>query len=242
MLTFLEQDAVNPDSMANRQFGRIAYGGHPYSYITDHETINNLTRPDVIDFYQTYYKPNNVLLIITGDLISAEARAQTERAFGGWQSGEAPDFLDYPEAKLGDTSVIYLLDRPHSEQATIQIGNRAIDARNPDRYALTVVNTVLGGGSASRLYTNLRETKGYIYGIYSRFGQPNDTSTFRVVSDIDPAHVADAVQEILTELKTIRTQPISEQEMADAKGLLTGNFALALENPADFAGQLAAAI
>ena len=238
-LTYLEQDAVNPDSMANRQFGRIAYGGHPYGYITTPDTVKTLTRDDVAAFYQTYFKPNNALLVIVGDLTPEEARAQTERAFGDWAAGDVPDFLDYPTAKLGDTSVIYLVDRPHSEQATVQIGNRAIDARNPDRYALDVVNTVLGGGSASRLYTNVREAKGYTYGIYSRFGQPNDVSTFRVLSDVDEAHAADAIEEVINELKTIRSQPIPASELAAAKGLLTGSFAVALEDPANFANQLA---
>jgi predicted Zn-dependent peptidase len=240
VLTFLEQDAVNPTSMANRQFGRIAYGNHPYGFMTSPETVKNLTRDDVVKFYTTYFKPNNALLVIVGDLTPQTARAQTEQTFGDWPSGSVPDFLKYPPAKLGDTSAIYLIDRPNSQQATIQVGNRAINARNPDRYALTVVNTVLGGGSASRLYTNLREAKGYTYGVYSRFGQPNDISTFRVVGDVNQDHAGDALQEILKELQAIRTQPISEKEMEDAKGLLTGNFALSLENPADFAGQLAA--
>ncbi|MEW5958799.1 MAG: pitrilysin family protein, partial [Chloroflexota bacterium] len=239
-LTFLEQDEVNPDTLANRQFGRIAYGGHPYGYYTSPDTVEKLNREDVAAFYQTYFKPNNALLVIVGDLTAAEAKAQTGRVFGGWPAGDAPDFLDYPEARLGDTGVIYLVDRPDSEQATIQIGNRAIDARNPDRYALEVANTALGGGASSRLFDNLREDKGYTYGIYSRFGRPNDTSTFRVVSDVDQNHAGDAVREILAELERIRTEDLSEKELADTKGLLTGNFALRLEAPADFASQLAA--
>lgn len=210
-LTFLEQDEVNPASMANRQFGRIAYGGHPYGFITDLQTVSSLTREDVVEFHQTYYKPNNALLVIVGDITTEEAKAEAERVFGDWESGDVPDFLNYPEAELGDTSLIYLVDRPTSEQATVQVGNRAIDARNPDRYALAVVNTLLGGGSSSRLYRNLREDKGYTYGVYSRFGRPNDTSTFRVVGDVSQDHAADAVQEILTELERIRSEPIAEQ-------------------------------
>ncbi len=171
--------------MANRQFGRIAYGHHPYGYIAGPETVKSLTRNDVEKFYQTFWKPNNTLLVIVGDITAEEARAQAERVWGDWEAGDVPDFLDYPKAKLGDTSAIYLVDRPNSEQATLQIGNRAINARNPDRYALDMVNTVLGGGSSSRLYTNLREDKGYTYGISSRFGRPNDISTFRVVSDVN---------------------------------------------------------
>ncbi len=239
-LVFLEQAEVDPDTLANRQFGRIAYGGHPYGAYTSMETVENLTRDGVVEFYDTYFKPNNALLVIVGDITSEEARAQTERVFGAWETGPVPDFLNYPQATLGDTSVIYVVDRPSSEQATIQVGNRGINARNPDRYALTVVNTALGGGASSRLFSNLREDKGYTYGILSRFGRPNDTSTFRVISDVDQAHAADAIREILAELETIRTEPIPEDELADTKGLLIGNFALAIEDPADFASQLSA--
>jgi zinc protease len=238
-LTFLEQDAVNPTSMANRQFGRIAYGDHPYGFITDPDTVNNLTRADVVNFHQTFFKPDNALLVIVGDLTAPKARAQAERVFGDWEKGAAPDFLDYPAAQTGDTGVIYLVDRPTSEQATIQIGNLAMNARNPDRYALELVNTVLGGGSAARLYSNLREDKGYTYGVYSRFGRPNDTSTFRVVGDFNQDNAADAIREILEELKTIRTEPISAQELEQAKGQIIGSFALAIEEPSDFANQLA---
>lgn len=238
-LTFLEQDEVDPDTLANRQFGRLAYGGHPYGNYTSRETVENISRDDVVEFYNTYFKPNNALLVIVGDISAEEARAQTERVFGGWPSGQVPDYLAYPEAKLGDTSVIYLVDRPDSEQATIQIGNRGINARNPDRYAIEVLNAALGGGASSRLFANLRESKGYTYGIYSRFGRPNDTSTFRVLSDVDQDHAADAVREILNELERIQTEPLSEQELVDTKGLLIGNFALAIEDPADFARQLA---
>ncbi len=238
-LTWLEQDAVNAASMANRQFGRIAYGGHPYGFITTPETVESLDRAGVVEFYETFFKPNNALLVIVGDISLEEARAQAEQALGDWQPGEVPDFLDYPTAELGDTSVIYLVDRPNSEQATLQVGNRAIDARNPDRYALEVVNAALGGGSSSRLYTNLREDKGYTYGVYSRFGRPNDTSTFRVITDVSQEHAGDALREILAELKEIRTEPLAEPELDDAKGLIIGSFALAIEDLADFADRLA---
>jgi predicted Zn-dependent peptidase len=238
-LTFIEQAEVDPDTLANRQFGRLAYGGHPYGYYTNRDSIENLSREDVVEFYDTFWKPNNALLVIVGDLTAEEAQTQTERAFSGWLEGEVPDYLTYPEAELGDTSRIYVVDRPNSEQATIQIGNRGINALNPDRYALAVVNTVLGGGTTSRLYQNLRENKGYTYGVFSRFGQPSDTSTFRVVTDVDQASAAEAIQEILNELEAIRSEAISEQELADAKGLIIGSFALSIEEPADFANRLA---
>jgi len=237
-LTFLEQYEINPDTLANRQFGRLAYGGHPYSYYMTADTVNNISRDDLVDYYETYFKPNNALLVIVGDLSLSKAKIYTKQKFGQWKTGEVPDYLDYPTAQLGDTSQIYLVDRPEAEQATVQIGNKGINALNPDRYALRVVNTVLGAGASSRLFANLREDKGYTYGVYSRFGQASDTSTFRVLTDVGQEHAGEAIQEVLTELERIRTEEISEEEMQAAKGLIIGNFALGIEDPADFASQL----
>ena len=238
-LSFLELDATDPNSMADRQFGRVAFAGHPYSYIETSETVTDLTRSDIRNFHRTYYRPNNALLIIVGDLTAEEAQAQSERAFGMWMPAEVPELFDYPEVETPDTSVIYLVNRPDSEQATIQVGNLAIDARNPDRYALEVVNSLLGSGSSSRLFLNLREDKGYTYGVYSRFARPNDEGTFRVLGDFNPENTGASVAEILGELERVRTEPIPAQELEDAKSKIIGGFALAMEDPSTFASQLA---
>jgi zinc protease len=235
----LELQATDPNTLADDQFGRVAFGGHPYSYIINEETITNLTREDIRDFHRTYYRPNNALLIIVGDLTEEEARAQTERSFGMWQPAEVPELFDYPQAAPADTSVIYLVDRPDSEQATIVVGNVAIDARNPERYSLEVVNSLLGSGSSSRLYLNLREDKGYTYGVYSRFAKPNDPGPFRVLGDFNQDAAGVSIEEILGELARVRTEPIPEDELANAKSKIIGSFALAMEDPSVFASQLA---
>lgn len=237
-LTFLAQDKQNPTTITNDEFGRVAYGEHPYGYIQTEKTVGGLTRQDVVDFYKTYYRPNNAHLVIVGDMTPEQARYEAERAFSLWQAGDVPDYLKYPESESGDTSKIYLVDRPESEQATIQIGNRAVDARDPDRYALEVLNALLGRGSSSRLFANLREDKGYTYGVYSRFARPNDRGTFRVIGDFDQPHTGDAVREILSELARVQTEPIGADELDAAKGQLLGGFALGIEDPADFANQL----
>jgi predicted Zn-dependent peptidase len=239
-LTILAQDKQNAATLANDEFAQLAYGEHPYAYLQTEATVGGLTRQDVRDFYKTFYRPNNALLVIVGDLTPEAAREEAERAFGMWKMVDVPEFLNYPETAAGDGSVIYLVDRPESEQATIQIGNRAIDARDPDRYALEVLNALLGRGSSSRLYANLREEKGYTYGVYSRFARPNDRGTFRVIGDFDQAHAGDAVREILAELKRVQTEPIGAEELEAAKGQLLGSFALGIEDPADFANQLVA--
>ncbi|MCL1464338.1 M16 family metallopeptidase [Argonema galeatum] len=240
MLTNLSESETNPAWLASRQFTRIAYPQHPYGFITSTETLNNLTRNDLIKFHNTFFKPNNSLLVIVGDITLAQAKVETERVFGNWQSGKVPNFLTYPPNRMGDTSSIYLIDRPGAEQATILIGNLGLDARNPESYPLLVANTVLGEGPSGRLFKNLRVDKGYTYSAVSELNDgSNDVGTFFVTTDVGKQYTGDAVLEIIKELKTIRSQPIPEKELAASKGLLLGHFALGLETPANVAYALA---
>ncbi|MFN8455868.1 MAG: insulinase family protein [Anaerolineae bacterium] len=239
LLTFLTHAAVEPDYLADRQFCRVAFGRHPYSLSPHPDMLQQLTRQDVLEFYQAVARPNNALLTIAGDMTGSEARLLTERFLADWRPGENPDFLKYPPAASGDTTVIYLVDRPDSSQATLQMGNLALHARNPDRYALEVANAILGGTFASRLNVKLREELGLTYGVESSFAQPYDIGTFRVCTNVDPDRVAEAVTEILGELHHIRTQVVTVGELAAAQGYLTGAFLREIETPVDLAEALA---
>lgn len=239
LLTFLAHAAVEPEYLADRQFCRVAFGRHPYSFSLRSDTLQQLTRQDVLDFYQAIARPNNALLTIAGDMTGGEARLLAERFLADWQPAENPDFLHYPPAASGDTTVIYLIDRPDSSQATLQIGNLALHARSPDRYALEVANAILGGTFASRLNVKLREEMGLTYGVESSFAQPSDIGTFRVCTNVDPDRVAEAITEILGELHRIRTQVVTAGELAAAQGYLTGTFLREIETPADLAEVLA---
>lgn len=239
-LTNLIDSQTDPSWLADRQFGRIAYPKHPYGYYTSTATVKNITRKDLVEFHNTFFKPNNALLVIVGDITLAEAKAEVERVFGRWQSDKVPDFLAYPPNQMGNTSVIYLIDRPGSEQATIRVGNLALNARNPEGYPLSVVNTILGDGLLGRLNKNLRVDKGYTYGASSvLYDGGNDIGTFVVQTDVNQQHAGDALSEILQELKTIQTQPIPENELSSGKGKLLGRFDLGLENTSDVADTLA---
>jgi zinc protease len=133
-----------------------------------------------------------------------------------------------------------LIDQPDAQQATLRVGNLAIAANDPNRYVLEMVNTTLGGSFFSRLNMNLRADKGYTYGVYSDLDRLNEVGAFLISTDVDQEHAGEALQEILNEWETIRTQPFSAQELADKKGLTLGSLALTLEDPVNFAGTLAA--
>jgi zinc protease len=239
-LADMEQASRNPNTLASRQFNRIAYPDHPYSFYPTPATVNEITPEDLAAFHQDYYKPNNALLVIVGDLTEETARAQAERVFEGWQPGETPVLFDYPPLQEGDTSQIYLIDRPDAEQSTLRVGNRALDARSEDRYALTLGNIALGGsGLASRLSRNLREDKGYTYGVSSGLTTQNDTGAFLVASDVGVAVTGDALREILHELSQIRDTGVLTDELAEAKGMRIGQFTMSIADPASLSSELA---
>jgi predicted Zn-dependent peptidase len=148
--------------------------------------------------------------------------------------------FEYPPLQDGDTSQIYLINRPDSEQSTLRVGNLALDARSEDRYALSLANTVLGGsGLASRLSRNVREDKGYTYSIYSALTTQNDTGAFLVASDVGAAVTGDALKEILYELSQIRDTGVLTDELAEAKGMRIGQFTMSIADPATLSSELA---
>lgn len=232
MLTDLVNSETDPSWLADRQFLRVAYPNHPYGSIASTATVNQIARKDLVNFHRTFFKSNNAILVIAGDISLARAKAESDRVFGNWKSDKVPDFLTYPPNRTGDTSAIYSIDRPDSEQATIRVGNLTLNARNRDRYALSVVNAVLGDeGLLGRLNKNLRVDKGYTYGVHSIMnGGSNELGTLIVATNVDRERAGDALSEILQELKIIQTQPIPESELSSSKGKLLGSFDLGLED------------
>ncbi|NJS42210.1 insulinase family protein [Candidatus Gracilibacteria bacterium] len=96
MLTHLVNLETEPSWLAERQFLRIAYPKHPYGFIPSTATVKNIDRNDLVNFYRTFFKSNNAILVIAGDITLERAKAETERVFGKWQSNKVPDFLAYP--------------------------------------------------------------------------------------------------------------------------------------------------
>ncbi len=233
-------DDSDPATLATRQFRRIAFGGHPYGYYSTPELMATFTPEDLANFHETYFKPNNALLVISGDLSEETARAQAEHLFGQWQAAEVPDYLDYPEAASGDSTVIYLVDQPDAGQANIRVGNLAIRGAAEDRFPLIVANHVLGGRSRmSRLTQNLRVDKGYTYGVGSGIEARQDVGAFVVQGSFGQDVAGASVREILAEIERLGSEPLTAEELANAKSFLVGYYLLDSAVPATFANLLA---
>jgi zinc protease len=130
------------------------------------------------------------------------------------------------------------VDRPGSSQAEVMVGHLGLEGSSSDRYAAQVANQVLGAGSSSRLFRDLREEKGYTYGVYSGFSFPKGIGKFIAYAAVRNEVVEPALRAILSEMEGMRDAPVPEPELDDAKSYLTGGFALRLETVNDLAGQI----
>ncbi|MDQ3714045.1 MAG: insulinase family protein [Acidobacteriota bacterium] len=223
----------NSAAIAQQKLFGTIYGASPISsgVTPPVESVQRIKAEDVAAFYNRFYRPNNAILAITGDVNLKEILPKLERAFGMWQKDEvqATKITDLPVRAKGK---MMLVDRSNSVQTTIYLGTLGIEQTNPDYFPLLVANEIFGAGPASRLFAVIREEKGYTYSIQSfffgsRYPGVVVASATSVKTDVTGA----AVGALLDEIKRIREIKVSETEIDNAKRALTGSFALSLEQP-----------
>lgn len=241
MSSSLEQQLGQPGALASRRFRSLVYGDHPYGEDPRPEDVDGLTRGDLESFHGSRYTPHGSLLVFAGDVSLEEAREAARSRFGEW-AGPRVEEGDFPEPPSPDSFRIHLVHRPGSAQSSIWVGHLGPREPGADRYALDVMNRVLGGGPASRLYLILREEKGWTYGARSRFTEPRDRGYFAASANVRPAVTDSTLGELVRQLRRIRGETVPEGELEDAKSYLTGNFPLQLETPQQVASQVADAL
>jgi len=237
-LTNLEAALASPVEVGYRAFDAIVYGPHPYGQLATGETIQAISREDIISYYRRQLDPTAAFLVIAGDIAPEAAIQHAEAAFGKWTARTAAAQAALPRPPQREQTIVYLVDRPGSTQAEVLVGHLGLPGASADRYAAQVANQVLGASSTSRLFLNLREKKGYTYGVYSAFTLPRDVGKFVVQAAVRNEVVEPAIREILGEMARLRLEPVPSDELRDAKSYLTGSFALRLETLRDLTGQV----
>ena len=231
-LAQLQFQRSSPQFLASEQFQRAIYGtSHPAAFISaPAESIKKLTSKDLADFHSTYYRPNNAILAIVGDVTLKEILPKIEKVFGDWQKADVPASTIPPAPAQAD-SRIYLIDRPGSVQTVLQLGTLGIERTSPDYFAVLLADRVFGGGPSGRLFLNLREAKGYTYGAYSNFGGSKFRGTWVASSEVRTEVTEGAMREFMNELNRLRNEPVPAEELDNAKRAIIGSFALSLEQP-----------
>lgn len=232
-----EQD--NPGQLAYRRFLELVFGNTPYGHppIGTMESVRRLRRGDVMEFYRRYYRPANAIVAVTGDVSTPEIVDRFERAFAEWNPGRVADFV-YPEIPSTLPSVAKI-DKPLT-QTNLILGHRGVSRDNPDFYAITVMNFILGGGGfTSRLVESVRVQGGLAYSVASQFTANKAPGTFQVSLQTKNASAGEAITRVCSEIRRIREEPVSEEELSNAQLYLTGSFPLRLDSNTKIASFLA---
>jgi len=230
-LAQLQLQRATPNFLSWERFNQAIYDEHPAGIVSPPlDSLQRVTSADFARFHSAHYLPNNAMLAVVGAVTLAEILPKIERVFGDWKSGVAPKTV-IPPTPTQPAAKIYLIDRPSSVQTGIVLGNLGVTRDDPDYFALQVMDKIVGGGPAARLYLNLRQAHGYTYGAYSQFNSWKFRGTWYAGADVRTEVTEGAIKEFLYELKRVRDEHVTPAELDSAMRALVGSFALSLEQP-----------
>lgn len=229
-ISALKAAESSPAEIAENIRKSLSYPAHPYGEVATAESIQAIQRQDLINFYNTYYRPNVAYMAIIGAISLDEAKKVVEQYFAKWEKADIPnEYIATPQAPKANQ--VAIAERTGAVQSTLRISypiKYSLDDKN--FLAARLVNQILGGGANARLFRNLREDKGYTYGAYSRLVADRWIGYFEVSTDVRNEVTRQAVEEILKEMRRLRDEIVSEDEIRRAKNTLIGSFARSLEN------------
>ena len=231
----------DPSTVAEKCFAGFLYGSYPYGrwLAGSKASVAGLSRGNVRDFYGHWYRPNNVILAVVGDIATADAVAHVREAFGSWEA--RPDAVPAragPPEPLAARRVL-LVDQPDASQAQIRIGAIAMARNDPELLPAQVANTVLGGGFSSKLIEELRVKRSLTYGASSAFVARLTGGDFRISTFSKSPTAVETLTLALDVASTFRREPVDAKALAKAKSYLVGQFPLRLETPDALAARLA---
>jgi len=216
-------DSIN--AITAREFGRLVYGADsPLGRLTEYRTIASITREDLVAWHARFFHPNNMLLGLVGDFDATEMRRRIEKAFADWPKGPASS-LPEPTYRKEPNPGVFFIEKNDVTQANIVMGHLGITVRNPDYFAAQVLNEVLSGSFAARLFSNVRSKKGLAYNVYGGIGSsflyPGLT---RVGCQTKSSTMSEAVAALKEELVGIIERPPDEAELKRAKESILNSF------------------
>jgi zinc protease len=239
-LAGIMQQKDDPGSVAEENFRKFVFGEHPYGQPREgtEESVSGITREDIVNFYETYYVPNNAILAVVGDVKTADVLKKVKSKFGSWEKREfaTPNFVQPPQIKGHQ---ILLVDKPDLTQSYIKIGHFGIDRKSPDYFPVRVMNYILGGGGfASRLMDEVRAKRGLTYDIGCNFDSYKLKGAFEVSTFTRIDSTLGAIQATLDQIKRIRTEKVSPKELSETQSFYDGYFPLQFETPEQIATQI----
>lgn len=239
MLIGLQSQQQSPAAIASLAFYRAVYGDHPYAVqpLGTVESVNTLSREDVVDYHARYYVANNATVAMVGALDRKQAEALAETLVGGLPAGKIPPVL--PKVEEPESPALVTIDHP-SAQSHVLVGQPGISRDDSDYFPLLVGNHILGGGGlVSRLFEEVREQRGLSYSAYSYFQPMQRKGPYTLGLQTQNEQTDEALQVLRDTLQEFVNEGPTTEELEDAKQNITGGFALRIDSNASLLGYLA---
>src|SRR5882724_40119 len=229
----------DPGDIAQRRFAAALYPQSPYGRPVEgsEASVKGLEQQSLKAFYERYYRPNRTILSVVGDISHQEVARALNEAFRSWPKGE-PATAPAPPSKVGSAEIIRV--NKDLTQANIIFGHEGVGRENSDYYAIQVMNYILGGGGfASRTLDSIRNERGLAYSVYSYFSAEKGHGTFELVMQTKNETALEAIRIAKAEIRRMREELVTEEELSDAKDYLTGSFPLRFDTNRKVANFLA---
>jgi zinc protease len=221
----------DPGQIAGREAAKLVYGAkNPYARVAEYSTVAAVKRQDLVDWHGKYVHPNNIILGVVGDFDSAKMEAHLREALASWPKGPAahdPDFKADP-AKPG----YYQVEKTDVNQSNIQIVATGITRKTPDYFAVSVFNEAFGGGFSSRLFGDIRTTRGLAYGVGGGVGAGWDhPGMLRIIMSTKSQTTIESIQALDEEIVDLAKRPIDDKEIKLAKDSILNSFVFRFDSP-----------
>lgn len=232
MIEGLKSQEKNVKAVAGRVTDALIYGlKHPNGEYVTEQSLNNVTLDDVKQEYVTYFVPGNAYLVVVGDVKFKDVKKKVTKLFGSWVGDKAPA-ASYSDPKDVQYTQVNFVDMPNAVQSEITIANVTnLKMTDKEYFATILANQILGGGGEGRLFLNIREKHGWTYGAYSSVGGNKYVGNFDASTSVRNAVTDSAVVEMMNEVKRIRTDLVTDEELKVAKAKYIGNFVMQVEKP-----------
>jgi zinc protease len=218
----IQQEKTRPVGLAIRVFPKLLYGeGHAYSMpLTGsgtEESIKRITRDSLVNYHDTWFRPNNATMIVVGDTSMTEMKPKLERLFRKWEPGTTPT-KNITAVGLRDAEHVYVIDRPGSEQSIIFAGNIAPAVGDGNELAIETMNEIIGGSFTSRINMNLREDKAWAYGARTMLLSTKGQRPFIAYAPVQTDKTMESMAEIKRELlEYLGDNPATDEEINKVK-------------------------
>ena len=224
----LEIERRKVDVRVREAFAAAMFGAeHPYGVSAPLSAYDELSRDEVVDFYRRHYTADNCFVVCSGDLSDEALKAIENICMQLPESGERaplifPASVQTPQVRLEHAGAV---------QSAVRVGRMLFTRNHPDYVGMQVVATVLGGYFGSRLMRNLREERGYTYGVFAAMANLDRAGYMAIATQVAAEAREDTLHQIYTEIERLRTELISEQELALVKNIMVGEMMRILDGP-----------